>query len=53
MMNWIGMILFHKVNIIIMLLIKKFEQNLVHEFREKPKMVVGDGGSFIENLELF
>jgi hypothetical protein len=53
MENWVGLIFGQQVNIIIMLLHKKFGQNPVHGFREKPKMVVGDGGSFLENREVF
>jgi hypothetical protein len=47
------MIFCQQVNNIIMLLHKKFEQNPIHGSREKPKMVVGDGGSFLKNVNHF
>jgi hypothetical protein len=44
---------FQQVNMIMMILHKKIGQNLVHGFRENPKMVVGEGGLFLKNHEVF
>ena len=47
------MILFYKVNIIIILLHKKIELNPKHKFWENPKMNVDYGGLFLKNREEF
>jgi hypothetical protein len=46
------MIFGEDVIVIMMLQHTKFEQNPVHRFREKYKMVVGYGGSFLKKYEL-
>ena len=53
MVNWVGMNYGQKLNIIMMLLLEKFGKNPVHRSRENSKMVVYDGGSFLENNEAF
>jgi hypothetical protein len=51
--NWVGMNFGQQLNIIMMLLLEKFGKNPVHGSRENSKMVVDDGGSFLENSEAF
>jgi hypothetical protein len=51
MVNWVGIDFCQQVNKVIILLHKTFEQNQFT--REKPKMVVVDVGSFLENREAF
>jgi hypothetical protein len=53
MVNWVKMNFGQKLNIIMMLLLEKFGKNPVHGSRENSKMVVDDGGSFLENSEYF
>ena len=52
MANWVEMIFGQCINIIMMLQHTNFEINSVHGVREKHKMVIGDGGSFLEKYEL-
>jgi hypothetical protein len=53
MVNWVGMNFVHQLNIIMMLLLKKFGKNPVHGSQENSKMSIDNGGSFLENSEAF
>jgi hypothetical protein len=46
--NWVSLIFGKNATLIMMIQHTKFEQNPVHGFQGKYKMVVGDDGSFLE-----
>jgi hypothetical protein len=53
MKNWVELIFCQRINIVMMLWQANFETNPIHSFQEKHKMVLGDGGSFLEKDGLF
>lgn len=53
MVNLNGLKFLKKFNIIIIHLRKKIEPNIIHIFRENPKMAIGGRSSFLENCDIF